>query len=233
MIDRNRFRGFEEKNGIEFGDAALLVQAFTHRSYLNENRRLTLSHNERLEFLGDAVIELAATEYLFKKYPKATEGELTVYRAALVNANILAEVAADIGMDEYLLLSKGEAKDLGRGRQYILANTYEALVGALYLDRGYDVARDFSDRTLFRRTADIISRGLWQDAKSRFQEKSQEMIGVTPTYELLSETGPDHDKSFTVAVMLGQEKVATGNGLSKQEAEQAAANTALIKKQWL
>jgi ribonuclease-3 len=191
-----------------------------------------LEHNERLEFLGDAVLELAITDYLYKKYPEKTEGDLTAYRAALVNTNTLSQTAVDLGMNDFLLLSKGEAKDTGRARQYIMANTFEAVVGALYLDQGYDGAQRFIAENLFHLTDEIVEKGLWQDAKSRFQEKAQEKVGVTPRYDLVKETGPDHDKEFIVGVYLDTELVAKGSGPSKQEAEQAAALAALEASNW-
>lgn len=226
------FSDFEKKVGITFKDKELLITAFTHRSYLNENRRGKMEHNERLEFLGDAVLELIVTEYLFEKYPDKPEGDLTSYRSALVNANTLSRVAEGLGMNDYLLLSRGEAKDTGRARQVILANTIEAFIGALYRDRGYEAARAFVSRVLFPLTDEIVTQRIWLDAKSHFQEKAQEIVGVTPSYETVNESGPDHDKHFTVAVFLGREKVAEGEGKSKQEAEQAAAAAALAARGW-
>lgn len=230
MID---FTKFEKDIGIIFEDKKLLEQAFIHRSYINENSGSRLSHNERLEFLGDAVLELAVTNYLYRKYPKCDEGELTAYRSALVNAVIIGEVAGELGMNNYLLLSKGESKDMGKARSYILANTYEAYVGAVYLDRGYDVAEDFIARTLFGKIDEIVAKKLWRDAKSLVQEKSQEHVGVTPSYKVVSESGPDHDKHFTIAIFFGDDRIALGKGKSKQEAEQSAARNALEAKKWL
>lgn len=223
---------FERKIGVEFKDKSLLKQAFTHRSYLNEHKDTGLDHNERLEFLGDAVLELAATDFLYRRFPDKNEGELTSYRAALVNTNSLSEVASAVGMNDYLLLSKGEAKDTGRARQYILANTFEAVVGALYLDQGYEAAAGFIAAALFPRTEQIIAERLWQDAKSYFQEKAQEAHGTTPSYQLLKEVGPDHNKRFTVGLYVGEELVATGEGHSKQEAEQRAAEQGLVARGW-
>lgn len=225
--------GKEKLIGVTFNDKQLLVQAFTHRSYINENRSLKLSHNERLEFLGDAVLELVTTEFLYQKYPAKTEGDLTAIRAALVNTVTLAEVGTELRFNDELLLSKGEAKDMGRARQAILANTFEAIVGALYLDQGYDVARAFIAKTLLPRTEVIVAEGLWVDAKSKFQEKAQEHMSQTPSYDTVAEEGPDHDKQFMVGVFVGSEKIATGVGKSKQDAEQAAARAALKKKGWL
>lgn len=230
MID---FGKFEEKTNIFFKDKNILKQAFIHRSYINENPGLKLSHNERLEFLGDAVLELVVTDYLYNKYDSYNEGELTAIRSALVNANIISEVASKIGMNDFLLLSKGEAKDTGKARQYILANTYEAYVGALYLDLGYEKAKEFIDETLLTHTEEIVHKKLWRDAKSLVQEKSQEYLSVTPSYKVVSESGPDHDKHFTVGIYFGGELIAKGTGKSKQEAEQSAASKALTVKNWL
>lgn len=230
MID---FSLFEKKTGITFKNKKLLEQAFIHRSYINENSGGRLSHNERLEFLGDAVLELIVTDYLYNKYDDRDEGELTAYRSALVNAIIIGEVAMSLGMNEYLLLSKGEAKDIGKARNYILANTYEAYVGAVYLDQGYDVARDFISNTLFGKIDAIVAKKLWRDPKSLVQEKAQEYVNVTPSYKVIHESGPDHDKSFTVGIFFGEDRIAEGKGHSKQEAEQSAARAALEAKEWL
>jgi ribonuclease-3 len=229
MID---FSKFEEKIGISFKDKNLLKQAFVHRSFINENPKVGLSHNERLEFLGDAVLELAVTEELYKKYNTQTEGELTSYRSALVNAVIISEVAQALGMNDFLLLSKGEAKDTGRARQFILANTFESFIGSLYLDQGYEVAKKFITKNLLVRIDEIVSKKLWQDAKSYVQEKAQEHIGVTPSYRVLKETGPDHDKHFVIGIYFGEELIAEGKGKSKQEGEQKAAQKALQIKKW-
>ncbi len=223
---------FAKAVGVQFADIGLLVSAFTHRSYLNEHREVTNEHNERLEFLGDAVLELVVTNFLYKTFPAKPEGELTAYRASLVNTTTLSDVAQKLGMNDYLLLSKGEAKDTGRARQYILANTFEAVVGAIYLDQGYEVAAKFIADNLLYLMKEIISKNLWQDAKSFFQEKAQEVAGVTPSYEVLKEVGPDHDKRFTVGVYLKEVLVAEGEGHSKQEAEQEAARAGLEKKGW-
>lgn len=228
-----QFSDFEKKTKVIFKDKNLLKQAFIHRSYINENPNTGLSHNERLEFLGDAVVELIVTDFLYKKYPTYTEGELTSVRSALVNAVIISEVALKIGMNDYLLLSHGEAKDNGKARQYILANTYEAYVGAVYLDRGYDVAREFIASTLLPHTEEIVAKKLWRDAKSFVQEKAQEFVGVTPLYKVLNESGPDHDKNFTVGIFFGPDLIAEGKGQSKQEAEQKAAEAAIMAKHWV
>lgn len=227
------FTEFEEKTKIFFKDKNLLKQAFIHRSYINENGNTGLSHNERLEFLGDAVLELVVTDFLYKKYPSYTEGELTAVRSALVNAIIISEVALKTGMNEYLLLSRGEAKDHGKARQYILANTYEAYIGALYIDQGYDTASKFIHENLLPKTDEIVKKKLWRDAKSLVQEKAQEFVQVTPQYKVLSESGPDHDKHFTVGIFFGGSLIAEGKGKSKQEAEVGAAQNALKLKKWL
>lgn len=228
----DRYQVFAEHIGVPFKDVVLLREAFTHRSYLNEHRSTGLKHNERLEFLGDAVLELVMTEYLYEKYPDEPEGVLTAYRSALVNTNSISEAAVAWEMNDYLLLSKGEAKDTGRARQYILANTFEAVIGAIFLDQGYEAAKRFIGDSLFNRLDDIIGKRLWQDAKSRFQEEAQERAGITPNYVVLKETGPDHDKRFEVGVYIGSELTASGDGRSKQDAEQAAAEAALAKKAW-
>ena len=226
------FKEFEEKIGYEFKNRSLLEQAFTHRSYINENRGEKREHNERLEFLGDAVLELVVTEFLFAKYPDKAEGDLTSYRAALVNTVSISDAATKLGMNEFLLLSRGEAKDTGRARAIILANAFEAVIGAIYLDQGYESAKKFIAEQLFHKTDEVVEKGLWQDAKSRFQEIAQEKNAVTPSYDVISQTGPDHDKRFVVGVYLGTDKIATGEGRSKQEAEQVAAQKALVAKNW-
>ena len=227
------FVKFEEISGITFKNKELLRRAFTHRSYLNENRDTESSHNERLEFLGDAVLELMVTEYLFEKYPDSNEGDLTAYRASLVNAITLSEAAQKINVNDFLLLSKGETKDTGKARQYILANTMEAIIGAIYLDQGYDSAKYFISKNLFHLIDKIVAEKSWIDAKSKFQEKAQEKESLTPMYKSLKEEGPDHDKKFTIGVYLDKELVAEGVGMSKQEAEQEAARKALEVKGWL
>jgi len=237
MEPNNTIEGFdflklEAIIGISFREKTHLLTAMTHRSYLNEHREATQDHNERYEFLGDAVLELVVTDFLFRKYPEKPEGELTAIRAALVNTVSLAEASTKLGINDFLLLSKGEAKDVGRARQYILANAFEAIVGATYLDQGYDAAKDFIAARLFGGTDEIVSKRLWQDAKSRFQELAQEHTGVTPSYETLSQEGPDHDRMFTVGVFLKDEKIGEGQGRAKQEAEQSAALNALESKGW-
>ncbi len=219
--------------GVKFNDKVLLIQAFTHRSYINENRETKLKHNERLEFLGDAVLELVTTEFLYEKYPNRNEGELTAIRAALVNTVTISEVSSELGFNGELLLSKGEAKDIGRARQAILANTFEAVIGAVYLDQGYEAAKIFISKNLLPRTDRIVDDSLWVDAKSKFQEKAQEYASTTPIYKTLEESGPDHDKQFTVGLFIGEEHVSSGVGKSKQDAEQESARNGLKIKKWL
>ena len=226
------FDTFAAKLGIAFRDPGILAEALTHRSYLNEHREYAGAHNERLEFLGDAVLELSVTDFLFKKFPAKPEGELTAYRAALVNTVSLAESATALNMSDYLLLSKGEAKDTGRARDVILADAFEAVIGAIYLDQGYAAAETFIARQLYDKIDDVIAKRTYRDPKSRFQEAAQEKKGITPRYETLDEVGPDHDKRFTVGVFLNGEEAARGEGKSKQEAEQSAAQAALDKTGW-
>lgn len=222
----------EKKIDIVFKDKSLLKQAFTHRSYLNENRNLGLEHNERLEFLGDAVLELVVTNFLYRRYPKKPEGELTALRSAMVNSIILSSVSSELGFNDFLLLSRGESKDMGRARQYILANTFESVVGAIYIDRGFELAEKFINDFLIPKIEEIEEKRLWIDAKSFFQECAQEKMGITPNYKTIKEHGPDHDKQFTVAVFVGDSQIAEGRGKSKQEAEQDAARNGLDKKGW-
>lgn len=226
------FSPLEKKLNLKFKNKDLLIQAFCHRSYLNENPDFYLDHNERLEFLGDAVLELIVTEELYQKYPKKPEGELTNWRAALVNAKMLSEVAKDLDFNDFLLLSRGEAKELGKARQYILANTFEALIGAIYLDRELDPCKEFIKKYLIKKLPHIIEAGLFRDAKSQFQEGSQERVGITPTYKVLEEWGPDHARHFIIGVFLNKELAAKGEGSSKQEAEEKAAKNALEIKKW-
>ena len=226
------FKELQKNLGIKFKNENLLKQVFVHRSYLNENPAFELGHNERLEFLGDAVLELIVTDYLYKNYPDLAEGEMTNLRAALVNAIMLSKISDKLNFNNFLLLSRGEAKEIGKGRQYILANTFEAFIGALYLDRDYSEARDFIYKNLIPELNDIIEKKLWRDAKSLFQEAAQERAGITPTYEVLSESGPDHAKKFIIGVYLEKEMVAKGEGSSKNEAQQKAAENALTAKNW-
>jgi ribonuclease-3 len=215
-----------------FKNESILTEALTHRSYLNENPSWPTPHNERLEFLGDAVLELAITEYLYHQFPDKPEGDLTSIRAALVNANILGDSASEIGVNNFLYLSRGEARDVGRARQTILANAFESIVGAIYLDGGYDNAKAFILRVLAPQTQEILEKRLYRDAKSLFQEEAQERLGITPTYEVQKEWGPDHDRHFVVGAYLKSELVAEGEGSSKQTAQQQAAEAALKAKGW-
>ena len=226
------FSALEKKLNIKFKNKDFLIQAFTHRSYLNENPDFYLSHNERLEFLGDAVLELVVTEYLYQKYPEKPEGELTNWRAALVNAKMLSNLAQELDFNDFLLLSRGEEKEIGKARQYILANAFEAFIGAIYLDQGYKPCQEFIKKYLLKKLPEIIEKGLFKDVKSRFQEEAQERVKITPTYKVLDEWGPDHAKHFIVGVFLGNELVAKGEGSSKQEAEEEAAKNGLEIKNW-
>jgi len=221
----------ENKIDTKFKDRNILIQALTHRSYLNENPKWGQDHNERLEFLGDAVLELVVTEYLYKNYPNP-EGEMTNWRAALVNAVMLARIATEFDLNDHILLSRGEAKDTGRARQYILANAMESLIGAIYLDQGYEASEKFISKFILKELPGIIENQLYRDAKSLFQEKAQEKVGVTPTYEVLKEWGPDHARNFQIGVFLEKEMVGVGDGPSKQEAQQVAASDALRKTGW-
>jgi len=226
------FSLFEKKLELKFKNKDLLIQAFCHRSYLNEKPDFYLTHNERLEFLGDAVLELVVTENIYQDYPEKSEGELTNWRAALVNAKFLGKLARDLDFNDFLLLSKGEAKELGKARLYILANTFEALIGAVYLDRGYKACQEFIKKHLIPKLPDILQKGAFKDAKSRFQEEAQERTGTTPSYKVLEEWGPDHAKHFIIGVFLDKELIAKGEGSSKQEAEEEAAKNALEVKNW-
>jgi len=226
------FEKFEKIAGVVFKNESLLKQAFTHRSYINENRVVGLEHNERMEFLGDAVLELVITDYLYGRLKDSNEGEMTSLRAALVNADTCAKVAQTLGANDFLLLSKGESKDTGRARQYILANTLEAIIGAVYIDQGYEVAKKFILTHFTPFLEDILKGGVWIDSKSLFQEKAQEHLNETPVYKTISESGPDHDKHFTVGVYIGSELFGKGEGKSKQDAEQEAARDALESKGW-
>jgi len=228
---KKKFDKLEKSLSLNFKNKDLLFQAFCHRSYLNENSTFYLQHNERLEFLGDAVLELVVTEYLYKNF-KNPEGELTTWRASLVNTDMLARMAKKLEFNECLLLSQGESKDIGKARKSILANTFESLIGSIYLDKGYNDSKKFIEKNLLPELAHIIETGLYKDAKSKFQEESQSRAEITPVYKVLEESGPDHDKKFTIGVFLGEEQIAKGEGSSKQEAEIDAAKAALIAKGW-
>lgn len=225
------FSTAQARLGLTFKNLELLEEALTHRSYLNEHKSAK-AHNERLEFLGDAVLELATTHFLFNRFPNKPEGDLTAFRAALVNTVSLAETAEALGLNDLLLLSKGESKDTGRARQIILANAFEAVLGAVYLDQGYEAAEAFVAMHLYPKIDSVLANRTWQDAKSKFQEAAQEKKGITPAYKTIDEVGPDHDKKFTVGAYLNHDEVARGEGKSKQEAEQDAAQNALKKTGW-
>ena len=227
----NPYYEFQEKLGLAFTNEKLLEQAFIHRSYINENKGLGLDHNERLEFLGDAVLELVITDFLYAEYPEVDEGILTAYRSSLVRTESISDAARNLGMNDLLRLSKGEARDQGKARDYILADTFEAFVGAVYLDSGYTAAQIFIANALFKNIKTVIAEGSWKDPKSRFQELAQEKYNETPRYDLVQATGPDHDKEFIMAVYVGDQKIAEGTGNSKQKAHQHAAENALTKEE--
>lgn len=220
---------FAERIGVSFDHPALLRQVFVHRSYLNEHRSFELDHNERLEFLGDAVLELVVTEYLYQHFPNP-EGDLTNWRSALVRGEMIAQIATRLGMNDYLYLSHGEQQSQGKARNLILANAFEALIGAIYLELGYETAKEFLGRELIPELERIQKDELHIDAKSRFQELIQERSSITPTYTVLKEEGPDHDKQFTVGVYVGEQLFGTGQGSSKQRAEQSAAQAAVDRE---
>ena len=230
MEKTDQMAELQTKLGVEFIDKNLLKEALVHRSYINEHPSFALAHNERLEFLGDAVLELVVTEYLFKNYPNP-EGELTNWRAALVNAKILSDTAHEFELYDYLYLSRGESKDNNaKAKNYILANAFEAVIGAIYLDRGFKAIQKFISDKLLVKLDYILEHQLYLDAKSHFQEITQEKVGITPNYKVLEESGPDHNKKFVIGAYLGEELVAKGEGTSKQEAQMSAAENALI--QW-
>jgi ribonuclease-3 len=220
-------KNLQKKLGLKFKKPELLTMALTHRSYLNEHRGEKLEHNERLEFLGDAVLELVVTEYLFNTFTGKPEGELTNLRASLVKGDNLSKVGTGLAVDDYLRLSRGESKSRDRSRNYLVANAMEAIIGALYLDQGYPACKKFITRHIIKELPRIIREQSFRDAKSLFQEKTQEKLGLTPTYKLISQTGPDHDKKFKVGACLDGKTVSTGEGKSKQEAQQQAAQNFL------
>lgn len=227
------FKELEKSLNISFKNKSLLAQAFCHRSYLNENPDFKISNNERLEFLGDAVLELITTEYIFNKYPDAPEGKMTSWRASLVNTNTLYGIAKELGFNNYLLLSQGEEKEKGRSKKYILADVFEAFVGAFYLDQGYKACKKFIKKHLIEKKLDeIIEKKLDKDPKSLLQERAQEIEMATPTYKVIKESGPDHKKSFIVGVFIKDKLIARGRGSSKHEAELDAAAAALKIKNW-
>lgn len=221
----------KERLGIVIRQEALFQEALTHRSYLNEHKGYEYPHNERLEFLGDAVLELVVTENLFHNYENP-EGELTSFRAALVNGDMLAKIGGELNLQDFLLMSRGETKDTGRARGYLVANAMEAIIGALYLDQGYDGAKAFIVKYVMSHLPEVFEQGLHTDAKSRFQELAQEKLGITPGYRVIKEWGPDHDRHFIAGVYLDEEKIAEGEGASKQEAQREAAKQGLIAKGW-
>lgn len=212
--------------GVSFKNDDLYREAFTHRSYLNEHKKHQINHNERMEFLGDAVLELVVTDYLYRTFDNP-EGEMTAWRSALVKTESLAEVAERLELGQYLMMSRGEAKSGGRTRQALLANMIEAIIGAMYLDHGYQTVADFITKQIISQLDTILKEGTYIDAKSHFQELAQEKDGVTPHYQLLAEEGPDHEKIFTIGVYIGTRLCGKGQGNSKQNAQQAAATEAL------
>ena len=221
----------EKQIGIEFKNKNLLKTAFTHRSHLNENRDIH-EHNERLEFLGDAVLELVVTEYLYNTYPDSPEGDMTNWRSALVKGNNLSEVAEKLNLGDYLLLSRGEELSGGRKKPYLLANALESLIGAVYIEKGYKITHAFIEKFILKQLTEILEKGLHIDGKSLFQEMAQGKLNTTPHYILLSETGPDHNKVFTMGAYIGENLIAKGHGASKQKAEENAATEAIKAKGW-
>jgi len=227
------FSKLEELIGVKFKNLDLLKQAVVHRSYLNEHPDFELNHNERLEFLGDAVLEIIVTEILFHEFSDTPEGDLTNWRASLVNYKMLALIAEELGLEKYLYLSKGESKDKNsKARQIILANAMEAVIGAIYLDQGIKPAKAFVKKFILSKLDNILKNQLYLDPKSKFQEKAQEIYCLTPHYKVLSESGPDHAKEFVVGLYLGDEMISQGKGTSKQEAQVAAAEAGLKNKNW-
>ncbi len=216
-----------QKIGIPLKDPDLLREALTHRSYLNEHPDWGLPHNERLEYLGDAVLELAVTEHLYHKFPEEPEGQLTVLRASLVNYQLLARVAQEIGLEKYILMSKGERADTSKAREVILANAMESVIGAIYLDQGFAPAKQFAEKYILPHLPEILEKRSYKDAKSELQENVQERTRITPNYKVLDESGPAHRRTFRVGVYVGDEKIGEGEGMSKQEAELDAAKNAL------
>ena len=219
----------EKKLGLHFKDEDLLTEALTHRSYINEYPKWRLPHNERLEYLGDAVLELLVSEELFKKFPKQPEGQLTVLRAALVNYQILAKVAENVGLQDFILMSRGERKDTGRAREVILANAIEAVIGSMYMDQGLEKVRGFVKKFVMNNLDEVLKTKSYKDAKSELQEVVQDKFKLTPTYAVVEESGPAHKRTFTMGVYFGEKFIAKGEGLSKQEAELVAAKNALKK----
>lgn len=226
-IDTTPYQDFSQATfGFSFKDPLLLVTAFTHRSYVNEHKKSADGHNERLEFLGDAVLELVVTEFLFTSYQEP-EGILTNWRSALVRTESIGAAATKLNFESMLRLSKGEKRGSERARQQILANSFEAVTGAMYLDQGYEVAKKFIHENIIATLPQILETGSWRDPKSYLQEVAQEKDGHTPVYKVLSEDGPDHDKIFTLGVFIGSQLRGSGSGSSKQAAQQKAAEEAL------
>ncbi len=227
------FSKLENRLDVKFKNIDNLRQAMVHRSYLNEHPSFGLPHNERLEFLGDAVLEIIVTEFLFNTYSDTPEGDLTNWRASLVNFKMLATVACELKIEGFLYLSRGESKDKNsKARQYILANAMEALIGAIYLDQGIKPAKKFVKEVILSKLDNILANKLYLDPKSKFQEKAQELYGITPHYRVISESGPDHAKTFEVGLYLNEDLVAKAKGESKQEAQVAAAEKGIGKKKW-
>lgn len=223
------FKKLEKVLKIKIKDKPLFTIAFTHRSYLNEHPNYKNPSNERLEFLGDAVLQLISSEFLYENYPNSSEGNLTNYRAAIVCTKSLGTEADRLGYGEFLLLSKGEEATGGRNREYILANTFEAVLGALYIAKGLEFCKTFVEKELLYKVKDIVESRAYKDAKSKFQELAQEKTGITPAYKVLDSWGLDHEKTFKIAVHLDNEEYGLGEGKSKQKAEQQAAKNALDK----
>lgn len=214
--------------GFEFSNLDLLITAFTHRSYVNEHRKSVSEHNERLEFLGDAVLELVVTDFLFRNYAEP-EGILTSWRAALVRTESIGDAGSKLGYEPLMRMSRGEKQGSDRARMQILANAFEALIGAIYLERGYDDAATFITKNISSKLQSILDEGSWRDPKSHLQEVMQRKDGVTPRYVVIEEVGPDHDKTFTLGVYSGDRLISKGTGPSKQAAQQEAAKAALAQ----
>jgi len=232
-MNKKDLQALQEKLEIRFKDELLLKQALVHRSYLNEHPDFKIGHNERLEFLGDAVLEIVVTEYLYNEFPDTPEGDLTNWRASLVNSKMLYQITPELGIEKYLYLSKGEARDKNKkSRQYILADAVEAIIGAIYLDQGIEEAKRFIIKYIISNLEEVLSNQVFLDPKSHFQEKAQEVKGVTPHYEIIKESGPDHAKKFIVGLYLNKELVSKGNGSSKQEAQVNAAIAGIKKMSW-
>lgn len=223
----NNYNDIEKKLGVIFKNKDILNTALIHRSYINENRGKNLENNERLEFLGDSVLELIISDYIYTKYPTKPEGELTAIRSAIVRTESLADESRKLDVGQYLLMSRGEEDSGGKSKEYLLANMYEALLGAIYLDQGFAECQKYVERTLLKKVDNIVSEGLFIDPKTKVQEILQSRFKITPSYEIISEEGPDHDKYFTMALKVGNKKISEGHGSSKQRAEEDAAQNAI------